>query len=199
MKLSAPQNFVIHDQDGRIVSKINCPVELMKYQAIPVGGGHLEANDESWSSHYVAGGHLVAKPPQPSPVHEFDYNTKCWVDPRSLEQLKADKWEALKKARDVQEFGGFWWNECLFDSDAVSQQRIVSAAQGAMGAFTSGMAYTKEWTLADNSTVNLNADQMIDVASAMDQHIGATHFKFRELRARIDEAKSEKELAEITW
>ena len=76
--------------------------------------------------------------------HTFDYTTKQWTDSRSLDEIKAQKWSELKLQRNQLEFGGFAFEGNMYDSDQVSQGRI-------MGAAVAGIDQT--WTLANNTTV----------------------------------------------
>ena len=51
----------------------------------------------------------------PSQHHTFDYTTKHWIDPRSLDEIKAQKWDEIKSQRDRLEFGGFEFKGNVYD------------------------------------------------------------------------------------
>ena len=87
----------------------------------------------------------------PSQHHTFDYEIKQWIDPRALEEIKAQKWAEIKSRRDQLEFGGFEFEGNIYDSDQVSQGRIMGAAAAWVDQI---------WTLADNTTVELSASQL---------------------------------------
>lgn len=116
-----------------------------------------------------------------------------------LETAKRQKWMEIKHARDVFEFGTFYWNENVFDGDQLSQQRIGQAAQQAMLAKASDTAYAQDWTLFDNSVITLNADDMIAVALAMGQHVNLAHEKSRALRLMLDAATTIEEVSALHW
>ena len=78
------------------------------------------------------------------PYHAFNYETRQWVDTRAIDELKSQKWAEIKLQRDAIEFGGFEFEGGVYDSDQVSQGRI-------MGAAAAGVDQT--WTLADSTTV----------------------------------------------
>lgn len=146
-------------------------------------------------SFYVADGVVLAKGEKPSPHHIFDYATKLWVDPRTLQDFKSAKWQEIKLARDDAEFGGFDWNGSRFDSDAISQSRI----QGAVQLAAMSPAFTIEWTLADNSVRTLDAAGMAAVGAALGAHVAAQHTQARGLRVQIDAATSSAQLENINW
>jgi len=150
-------------------------------------------------SYYVRNGVLVEIPAQPSFNHRFNYLAGEWEDVRDLDQLKRDKWQEIKKARDAHEFGGFTWGAYLFDSDQLSQQRIGQAAQAALFSQSTDQAYHQDWTLANNTVVSLSAQDMLDVALAMGTHIGNAHTRARELREMVFATNSAEELNQLTW
>lgn len=98
-----------------------------------------------------------------------------WVDPRTLAQHQADKWTAIKAARDAIEFGGFTWDGSTFDSDPQSQSRIQGAAQLATLAMIASQAFSVDWTLATNAVRTLTGADMLAVGQAMGVHIMTTH------------------------
>lgn len=148
------------------------------------------------STHYIEAGQIKNKPTRPSKQHQFDYASKTWIDPRTLNDLKASKWAEVKAARDKTEFAGFIWDGSLFDSDPLSQQRISGSAQAAQ---IMGTTFATNWTLADNTTRTLDADQMIAVGLTMLAHIDACHTRGRLLRMQINEADTMEKLATIVW
>lgn len=145
--------------------------------------------------HDVATNQPVNIPAKPSPNHVFDYALKQWVDPRTLDQIKAAQWELIKAARDAAEFSSFVWDGSEFDADALSQQRIIGAAQLA----EINPAFEIDWTLADNSVRTLNAAQMKSVGTALGAHVNAQHVKARGLRTQIENATTRAEVEAVTW
>ena len=148
---------------------------------------------------YVLDGVVLPLPNRPSPVHVFDYGSKIWFDPRSLEELKTVKWSEIKKARTEAEVSGFTWDGVVFDSDLVSQQRISAAIQMASITAAAGEVFSITWTLQDNSTRVLSASDMSAVGISLGNHVAELHVKAQKLRASIDAATSPKELALIAW
>lgn len=135
-------------------------------------------------------GWWVDLPKSPSSFHTFDYQSKQWVDPRSLDEIKAQKWEEIKSQRDQIEFGGFEFENKLYDSDPNSQLRIATAAL---------LGVSVEWTLKDNSVVNLSSDQLIDLKTALAVHINNIHERGRIARQKIETALTYEEIEAVNF
>lgn len=144
---------------------------------------------------YVDGGSVVQMPEKPSPNHQFNYTTKQWEDPRTLADHKAEKWRNIKANRDAAEHGGFMWDGSVFDSDAISQQRIAGAVQLAQMT----PAFTTVWTLKDNSNRALSAQDMFAVGMALGAHVFTQFLHGQVLRAQIDDAATKEEVEAVHW
>lgn len=124
----------------------------------------------------------------PSPHHTFDYTTKQWIDPRTLDEIKTQKWAEIKQQRDQLEFGGFEFDGNAYDSDQVSQGRI-------MGAAVAGIDQT--WMLANNTTVELTALQLQQLYAALQTHIAGAHERGRIARQLIFEAETKEQVEAV--
>ena len=124
----------------------------------------------------------------PSPQHVFDYEIKQWIDPRALEEIKAQKWAEIKSRRDQLEFGGFEFEGNSYDSDQVSQGRIMGAAIAGVD---------QVWTLAGNTTVSLTASQLQQLYSVLQAHIASVHERGRIARQLISEAETKEEVEAV--
>ena len=192
-------NYTIYNTTtGQIERVIECPPELVSLQFDSVTHAALEGSFDD-SGYYVEAGAPVAMPPKPTPHHVFDYATKQWIDPRTLQDFKDAKWAEIKQHRDAAENGGFDWGGSSFDSTPISQSRIQGAAQLATLAMINNQPFSIEWTLADNSVRTLNAEEMIDVGMVLGQHINNCHAKARLLRAKIESAQTKEEVEAIHW
>jgi Domain of unknown function (DUF4376) len=137
----------------------------------------------------------VIMPPQPSKHHIFNYTTKQWEDPRTLDDLKAAQWEIIKQARTQAEYAGFTWDGSIFDSDAVSQNRIT----GAVTLAQLSVAFTIDWTLANNTVRTLGQMDMFQVGAALGSHVQVQFTRAQELRALIEVATTKAEVEAIVW
>ena len=121
----------------------------------------------------------------PSPHHTFDYITKQWNDLRPLDEIKVQKWVEIKSQRDRLEFGGFEFDGHIYDSDQVSQGRIMGAAAAGVDQI---------WTLANNTTVELSASQLQQLYVALQAHIASAHERGRIARQLILEAETKEQV-----
>ena len=151
--------------------------------------GCLAVPDPPRSNMYYKGW-WVDLPKSPSSFHTFDYQSKQWVDPRTLEQIKDQKWFEIKSARDAFELGSFEFEGNYFDSDHLSQSRIL-------GASIAGVDQT--WTLANNTVVELTATQLKHLYQALQAHIAFAHERGRVARQAIFSASSKEEVEAIQF
>jgi len=137
---------------------------------------------------YVDKGKWYAVEGKPSETHIYDYDLKDWLDPRSLDEIKAQKWAEIKSQRDQLEFGGFEFESNIYDSDQASQGRIMGAA----------MSQTDQvWTLADNSTLELSSLQLQQLYAALQAHIASVHARGRIARQLISEAETKEQVEAV--
>jgi len=121
--------------------------------------------------------------------------TMQWEDPRTLDDLKAAKWEQVKAQRDAAEFGLFVWSGHAFDGDESAQRRINLAVMGVQAAVIAGnSSWSVDWTLADNTSLTLSASDMIGVANALGANIAQAHALARVKRQQIEAAQTLEEL-----
>lgn len=139
-------------------------------------------------SDYWDGNAFVSIGESPSTHHVFDYTTKQWLDPRSLDEIKAQKWAEIKSQRDQLEYGGFEFEGNMYDSDQVSQGRIMGAALAGVD---------QVWTLADNTTVELSALQLQQLYAALQSHVASVHERGRIARLAIEFAETKEEVEAI--
>lgn len=97
-------------------------------------------------------------------------------------------WDAAKVERDAHINGGAPTAFGVADSDELARSNIAGAALAALIAKGAGSPFSVTWTMADNSTVALNADQMIALGVAVMAHVDACHAHARILRGAIETA-----------
>lgn len=127
-----------------------------------------------------------------------NYYLKGYAPQKPLNELKAQKKEEINQARDKAEQGGFEYLGKVFDSDAISCQRIALASQSALISKENGSEFNVVWTCQDNTTIELDADKMIGVSIALTQWSNTCHIKASELKSKVDKALTEEELNNIT-
>jgi hypothetical protein len=113
--------------------------------------------------------------------------------PDNLETLEGVKLRCaleIKRARDVAINGGFTWDSSSFDSDPISQTRIL-------GAFVSAQEQT--WRLSDNTWRVLSAVDIQAVWVALQNHMKDNFIKFAMKEAEIASAIDNAAVALIVW
>jgi hypothetical protein len=194
--------YAVHDAAGRILKTGTAPdamlatLQQVEQGTVLVLEDHEECVD---TTHYVDAGTVVAMPVRPSNEHVFDYGAKAWIDPRTLVDLKGEKWAAIKADRATAEFGGFVWDGSSFDSDAISQSRIQGCVQLALLAATAGQAFEIDWTLATNEVRTLSGADVVAVGQALGTHVANQHATARVLRLAIEAAEDAPALDAIVW
>ena len=188
-------NYVAYFPNGRIFQSGSCQDDWLEHQG-PSDTIKMEVpRPVDPNAFYVVDGTLVALPPKPSEHHRFSYTTKQWEDPRSIDDLRAEKWRNIKFNRDQAERGGFTWDGSKFDSDQTSQQRIAVAVQMAQ----MNPAFTTVWTLADNTRRTLNAKEFFEVGRALGAHVSGIFTHAQALREQIEQACTAQEVEAIHW
>ncbi|MDR1701328.1 MAG: DUF4376 domain-containing protein [Sporomusaceae bacterium] len=119
--------------------------------------------------------------------------------PPTLDELKAIKRPQINVIRDAKEQGGFLFNGKSYDSDSISVQRISIAAQNALAAKIVNTRFEIDWTLADNSSVTLDADGILGVSQALAVHAATVHSIAKTLKDAVDAATTVEEVDAVTW
>ncbi|MBH0112702.1 DUF4376 domain-containing protein [Novosphingobium sp. YJ-S2-02] len=104
------------------------------------------------------------------------------------EVLKPRLWEQVKELRTQHVFAGADTPSGAVDTSEEAQRNIVGATLAAQIALAAAQPFSIDWTMADNSEANLDAEAMIAVGLAVVAHIDACHARARALRAEINAA-----------
>lgn len=114
----------------------------------------------------------------------------------TLQGARERAWGAIKAARAIAEEGNFIFDGGSYQADKV---RINGAVQLAVIAKSNGTAYSETWTLTDNTTRQLDADQVIALGLALGVHVSGVYAKGRALRVAINQADSIEAVNAIRW
>ncbi len=105
------------------------------------------------------------------------------------EATAAAKRKAINAERDRREAGGFDYLGKRFDSDGEkSVPRILGAVVNAAAAIMTGNTFSVTWTCADNSTIELSAQQLLGLAASLATHSDGLHHTARTLKQAVDDA-----------
>ena len=143
---------------------------------------------------------VTPRPEKPSDLYEFDEVYFSWrLKQNHMEEAKESAKLLVNGWRDVAERSGLSAYGKIFDSDDKSTQRLLGASQAAAIAKQLGQALSIEWTCADNTTLVMDADMLIEIPVVMAQAADALHKKARLLKERIDAATTLEEITSIAW
>jgi len=191
--------YFVHDADGNIVSAGECQPQNL--DAFGGNGLTARAGDSDPWTQYFDGENLVTYPAEIAVLRReqkpagFRWSRGHWLDERSLEQAKAQKWEEIKRARRKAESAGFFAEGRVWDSNDRSQQQIAMAVQDMDH---SGQDWVK-WKSADNQVVTLDTMQMRGLLQALRSHIQDRRNRAEDLRWRIESATSVAEVTALSW
>lgn len=157
----------------------------------------MEVSDNTVMPAYHDGTDVVRVPDSPGEWYEWNWVTKVWEDPRTLDDLKAEKCAEVKKWRDAREFGPFTYNGMTFDGDLDAQRRLSVLASAAKSAIAAGYTFTKDFTLADNSVVQLTAEDFVGIEMAKLWQVDAAFQEYRAKKAQIEAAATLEDLEGI--
>ena len=177
---------IVEKSTGRMLRYISGDAESIK---LNTPDDCIAVDDPPERDMYRAGDVWIPIPPSPSPMRTFDYTSKTWIDTRTLAELKEQSWARLKQQRDAIEFGGFEYEGNIYDSDQVSQGRLMGAAIAGVD---------QVWTLANNTTVNLTGDELKELYATLQRHIASLHERGRIARFNIDAATTPQDIEAVT-
>ncbi len=123
-------------------------------------------------------------------VHSADGKSLiAWSPP--LPWIAMRKWGDVKGKRSAVIAGGLTVPGIgTFDTDDEARSNVTGAAIAAQSALMSGHPLTVEWTLSDNSRIELDAQQIIQVHMAGVAFINMAHERAAVLRAEIEAAST---------
>lgn len=178
----------ILNSDMAIMSILNGSQDVID-QNTPENADYIDSDAEASIFDYWDGDKFVLIGNPPTERSIFNYSTRSWVDLTTLEDIKATAWNNIKVQRDRIEFGGFEFEGNIYDSDQVSQGRIMGAASAGVD---------QVWTLADNTTVELTAQQLKELYAALQAHIAGVHERGRVARQLIFDAETKEQVEAVT-
>ena len=118
-----------------------------------------------------------------------DYYEVVAIPAPSLDEVKAQKITSLKAQRDNLEVGDITVDGNTFDYDAKARERInnaIIALQASNGSIL--------WTLADNNSVLVTAQDLVAVVSAVAVRSNTLHIAYRDAKAKVNAAMTAEEV-----
>ena len=118
-----------------------------------------------------------------------DYYEVVGIPAPTLEEVKTAKIASLKADRDRLEVEDIEVDGHLYDYDEKARERInnaIIALQSSNGSIL--------WTLADNNSVLVTAQDLVAVVSAVAVRSNALHVAYRDAKARVNAAMTAEEV-----
>lgn len=113
---------------------------------------------------------------------------------KTIEQLKQDKILEFKTIRDTAEVEPIEYNGHSFDYDDKARDRINAAI---IALSLQGENASIDWTTADNQDVEVTADDLRAIIAAVAARSNELHIRYRNAKAKVEEAQTAGELEAI--
>lgn len=117
-------------------------------------------------------------------------------EPPTLDEVKAQKISELKSIRDFKEMEPVLYAAHKFDFDSKSYERITAAIYALD---MQGATSTINWTLADNGSTPVTANDLRGVIAAAAVRSNALHTTYRALKAQVQAAETVADVNDIVW
>lgn len=118
------KQYIVFLPNGEIARTGTCAPNDLSLQA-RLGEQVMEGVADC-AAHYILGGAIANIPAQPSSHHAFNYTTKQWVDPRTLEDLRAESSRRIDVAYSTAIQQDVSYMGTSFQADKASQELITT-------------------------------------------------------------------------
>lgn len=191
---------IFNKETGRIENTTSCAEIDIPLQYDSVTHSHIEGY-YSDNIFYIVIENMqpMPMPPRPTKNHTFDWATKLWADTRLLPEIKDEKWEVVKSAREAAVNAPLATPYGTFDCDARARTSITDAVLLLKSLEDLGTPDSIDFTLADNSVITLTTAQMVSVGLLLGQKVQAAYTRARDLRAQIEAATTAAEIEAVEW
>ena len=192
------KKYIIFDKEtGRIVCNGVCEIP----ELIGLGNTNGLLTDVCLEefSYVDKDGNLVGIPDPVNEFYTFNYTTKQWEDPRTLQDLKAAQWALIKQAREAALTSPLTTSFGIFDADEKAQASITKSIMLLQTLDALGTPGSVDFTLADNSVVVLTLAQMVEVGLTLGAREQAVRATATARRVQIEAATSQAEVEAVVW
>ena len=195
------KHWILYNPQGEITRSGVCADADFELQS--PGGVSLIEGKATGRTHYVLNGALtsytpaqiVSKQALPQVPSLWSNESMSWVSGASLSESKVLAISKMRAARESLITGTFSWDGSTFDSDQVSQTRL-------MGLFVDSKEPSflpTPWRLSNNSWRTLSAENAVEIWAALRGHIRGAFQTFAAKEASINSASSIEEVNAISW
>lgn len=145
--------YTIYNQEGRITHIVGSTPEDIDAEVAAVNGSGYIEGSYSWSTYWINQGQPVEFSTNPDPKYKWDWTSKDWTDPRTLEQAKFAKNLEINKSRAEANSSTFTFGGKQIAADDLSMKDIQSVNGDVQnyGSFAAG--WPGVWKAVDNTYV----------------------------------------------
>ena len=139
---------------GEILCSGTCPEQEIEIQ-VPLPGAKVAKGVADWSADYydVSTGRVIAKPPQPSAFHQWDWPSKSWIP--ELETARTTRKREVDAERERVSILPLAFDNKLLDADTKAQKNLSDKLQEVRERLRLNLPMPVEllvWRGADNVT-----------------------------------------------
>lgn len=171
------------------------PAEKEGFARVWTGESWQEVEDHRGTKYWLPGEGYG------TPAHEMkelgplpEGATTTTAPEKTLDELKADKLEALKAERDTKEVEPIEYNGHLYDYDDKARDRINAAI---IALELAGAEASLEWTCADNTDATVTAADLRNIIAAVAVRSNTLHIAYRTAKTAVEAAESKEDLEAI--
>lgn len=191
---------------GEIIRSGVCKAEDFLLQLTGVGEGVIEGEGLALT-HYVQNGTVQAYTEEQKtlkatfPMHAayWSNSSMSWVDARTLDQAKQEKWTQLKAQRDAACEAPKMTSVGLFDAYPPDQNNLNKVIALVKIAAERGYPATANYTLATNERVTLTLTQLETAALEMGAQVQGLYDAFDVLRQQVNAATTKEEVTAVVY
>lgn len=194
-------SYVLYDSTGLIVQSGSCPTEVLSLHETE--GLKLAEGVGTAENYYVNLGILTAYSPAQLAAknslpsgHIWKLPTCLVVDCRTLAETQSYVWAKVKRLRVDKQNATFSCGGFVYQPN---QLTLAREAFSALKCQLSNTPYLVEWTLADNTKIILNTEQMLLVEETLQAILRGIHTTAEQLRSAIQACTTNAQADAITW
>ena len=170
------------------------PAEKEGFARVWTGESWQEVEDHRGTKYWLPGEGYGTQAHEMKELGPLPEGATTTAPEKTLDELKADKLEALKAERDTKEVELIEYNGHLYDYDDKARDRINAAI---IALELAGAEASLEWTCADNTDATVTAADLRNIIAAVAVRSNTLHIAYRTAKTAVEAAQSKEELEAI--
>lgn len=170
------------------------PAEKEGFARVWTGESWQEVEDHRGTKYWLPGEGYGTPAHEMKALGPLPEGATTTAPEKTLDELKADKLEALKAERDSKEVEPIEYNGHLYDYDDKARDRINAAI---IALELAGAEASIEWTCADNTDATVTAADLRNIIAAVAVRSNTLHIAYRTAKTAVEAAESKEDLEAI--